>query len=92
MTAYTPTSGRILVERLTEQETTEGGIVRPTSARSSLPMARVLRVAEDVDEVAPGDVVLVGAYPGQEMDLDGRAVLWMLIDEVLGVVDDCDAA
>ena len=91
-----PLYDRIIVERVTEDEKTSGGIIIPDSAKEKPQRGRVIavgngKIAED-GKVRPldlktGDVVLFGKYSGTEVKIDNQDRLIMREDDVLAVVE-----
>ena len=79
-----PLHDRLLVKRVTEQETTQGGIIIPDSAKEKPIEGEVVaagtgKIMEN-GEVRPLDVkagnrILFGKYSGTEVQLEGEAVL-----------------
>ena len=91
-----PLYDRIIVERVTEDEKTSGGLIIPDSAKEKPQRGRVIavgkgKIAED-GKVRPldlktGDVVLFGKYSGTEVKIDNQDRLIMREDDVLAVVE-----
>lgn len=74
------TADRILVELVVGQQITPGGIVLPPSAQEIQAHGRVVMTGPDVKEVASGDVVLVDAHAGLEVDAT-RSARYVLYTE-----------
>lgn len=94
--ALRPLHDRIIVERLTEDEKTAGGIIIPDSAKEKPQKGKVLavgkgKVAEDGTirplDLKAGDVVLFGKYAGTEVKIDSNDRLIMREDDVLAVIE-----
>jgi len=93
-----PLYDRIVVKRLDEQETMQGGIIIPDSAKEKPQAGEVVAVGKGKRnddgklvplEVAVGDTVLFGKYSGNEIPKQyGDDHLILREDEVLGVVDN----
>lgn len=91
-----PLHDRIIVERLTEDEKTSGGIIIPDSAKEKPQRGKVVavgkgKVAED-GKVRPidlkaGDTVLFGKYAGTEIKINNEDRLIMREDDVLAVIE-----
>ncbi len=91
-----PLYDRIIVERVTEDEKTSGGIIIPDSAKEKPQRGRVIavgkgKIAED-GKVRPldlktGDVVLFGKYSGTDVKIDNQDRLIMREDDVLALVE-----
>ena len=89
-----PLHDRILVKRMSEEETTAGGIIIPDSAKEKPQQGEIVatgkgRVSEDGKnfplEVKAGDKILFSKYAGTELKLDGNEYLMMREEDVLGV-------
>jgi chaperonin GroES len=91
-----PLHDRIIVERLSEDEKTAGGIIIPETAKEKPQRGKVVavgkgKVAEDGSirplELKAGDVVLFGKYAGTEVKIENEDRLIMREDDVLAVVE-----
>jgi len=96
-----PLYDRIVVKRITEQETTRNGIVIPDSAKEKPQEGEVMAVGkgkrlEDGTlrelEVKVGDHVLFGKFSGTETKVIGTEYLIMREDDVLGILDGAQQA
>jgi chaperonin GroES len=94
--ALRPLHDRIIVERLSEDETTSGGIIIPETAKEKPQRGKVIAVGKgkigDDGTVRPldlqsGDTVLFGKYAGTEIKIDNEDRLIMREDDVLAVVE-----
>ncbi len=95
-TKVTPLDDRVLVKPLEAEETTEGGIVIPDTAKEKPQKGEVLAVGigkllEDGSRgsmtLKKGDTVLFGKYSGTEVNIDGDECSLMRESDVLAVVD-----
>ncbi len=91
-----PLHDRVVVRRLEEERTTAGGIVIPDSAAEKPIQGEVIAVGNgkvlDNGEKRPldlkvGDRVLFGKYSGTEVKIDGKELLVMREDDIMGVVE-----
>lgn len=91
-----PLHDRIVVTRVEEQETKQGGIIIPDSAKEKPQEGEVVAVGngkktEDGKvlplDVKKGDRILFGKYSGNDIKLDGQEYLIMREDEVLAVLE-----
>ena len=91
-----PLHDRIVVKRLEEKETMQGGLYIPDSAKEKPQEGEVVAVGkgkrlEDGKVIAldvkPGDRILFGKYSGNDIKIDGEEFLIMREDEVLGVLE-----
>lgn len=81
-----PLNDRVLVRRIEASET-RGGLYLPDVAREKLNRARVLSVSDGVEDIAEGDEIVFGKYSGQELEIDGDECLFVLVEDVLAVVE-----
>ncbi len=94
-TKFRPLHDRILLERLSGEEKTAGGIIIPDSAKEKPQEGKIIAVGNGklLDdgkrvalEVKEGDVVLFGKYSGTEIKLDGKEYIILREEDVLGIV------
>ncbi len=92
-----PLHDRILVQRLEEEEKTQGGIIIPDTAKEKPIEGKVIAVGNgkllENGEVKPldvkeGDRVLFGKYAGTEVKIGGEEYLIMREDDILGIIED----
>jgi chaperonin GroES len=92
-----PLYDRIVVKRLEEKESIQGGIIIPDSAKEKPQEGEVVAVGKGkrLDDgklvkldVEVGDKILFGKYSGSDIKLDGNEYLIMREDEVLGVIEN----
>jgi chaperonin GroES len=90
-----PLHDRLLVRRLEEKETAQGGIIIPDTAREKPQEGQVLAVGNGrrlengtqvALEVKAGDKVLFGKYSGTDIRIDGEEVLILREDDVLAIL------
>jgi chaperonin GroES len=98
---YRPLHDRLVVRRLDDGEQTIGGILIPDSAKEKPQRGTVIAVGSGTVkddgtrvplDVTTGDLILFGKYGGQEVTLDGEALLIMRENDVLAVVEDAPTA
>ncbi len=91
-----PLHDRVIVKRMEEDRTSPGGIVIPDTAAEKPIQGEVVAVGkgkllENGDirplDVKAGDRVLFGKYSGTEVKLDGKELLVMREDDIMGVVE-----
>ncbi|HLJ50450.1 MAG TPA: co-chaperone GroES [Bryobacteraceae bacterium] len=91
-----PLYDRVVVRRLEDKETMQGGLYIPDSAKEKPQEGEVVAVGkgkrmEDGKVVAldvkVGDRILFGKYSGSDIKLDGEELLIMREDEVLGILE-----
>ena len=94
-----PLHDRVVVRRIEEKETVQGGIIIPDTAKEKPQEGEILAVGQgkrlDDGKIFPldvkvGDRVLFGKYSGSEVPvkIDGEDVLIMREEELLGVIED----
>ena len=93
--AFTPLHDRVLVERVEGEEKTAGGLIIPDSAKEK-PAEGVIVSAgaglRDDDgeritlDVKKGDKILFGKWSGTEVTVDGKELLIMKENDILGVI------
>ena len=91
-----PLQDRVIIKRMEEEKTSEGGIIIPDSATEKPIKGEVVAVGNglvlDNGEIRPldlkvGDKVLFGKYSGTEVKLDGEELLLMKEDDVMAVLE-----
>ncbi len=91
-----PLHDRVIVKRISEEETTKGGIIIPDSAKEKPQEGKVIAVGEgrvnEDGKVTPLDVqksdrILFGKYSGTEITLEGEEYLIMREDDILAVME-----
>jgi chaperonin GroES len=90
-----PLHDRVVVKRIEETESMQGGLYIPDSAKEKPQQGEVVAVGKgkrsDDGKVNPldvevGDRILFGKYSGNDIKLDGNEYLIMREDEILGVL------
>lgn len=96
-----PLYDRVVVKRIEEQETVQGGIIIPDTAKEKPQEGEVVAVGngkrlEDGKlvplDVKAGDRILFGKYSGSDIKLDGEEYLIMREDEILGILEPAGKA
>lgn len=91
-----PLHDRIIVQRLSEDEKTAGGLYIPETAKEKPQKGKVIavgkgKILEDGTvrslDLKTGDTVLFGKYSGTEVKVDNEDRLIMREDDVLAVVE-----
>lgn len=92
MTAnITPLHDRVLVRRLEEKETAEGGIIIPDTAKEKPQEGEVVTIGAGKMEkghrvpleVKVGDRILFGKYTGNDIKIDDQEYLILREEEIL---------
>ncbi|MFN4330200.1 MAG: co-chaperone GroES [Limnobacter sp.] len=91
-----PLHDRVIVKRLDSERTTASGIVIPEAAAEKPDQGEILAVGpgkrDDAGKLIPMDVkvgqrVLFGKYAGQTIKVDGKEVLVMREEDIMGVIE-----
>lgn len=97
MAKIRPLHDRLIVERMEEERKSAGGIVIPDSATEKPSKGTVLAVGlgKVLDNgqiralaVKVGDKVLFGKYAGTEVKLDGKELVVMREEDVMGIIEN----
>ena len=92
-----PLHDRVVVKRIDEGETMQGGLYIPDSAKEKPQQGEVVAVGNgkrtEEGKVLPmdlkvGDRILFGKYSGNDIKLNGNEYLIMREDEILGVLQN----
>src|SRR6202140_3279484 len=91
-----PLYDRVVVRRIEQKETMQGGLYIPDSAKEKPQEGEVVAIGkgkrlEDGKlvplDVQVGDRILFGKYSGSDIKLDSEEYLIMREDEVLGILE-----
>lgn len=90
-----PLHDRVIVQRLEQEETTQGGIIIPETAKEKPQEGKVIAVGDGktVDgrkealAVKEGDRVLFSKYAGTDITVEGEEYLIMREDDILAVAE-----
>ncbi len=91
-----PLHDRVLVRRMEEERTTAGGIVIPDSATEKPSQGEIVAVGKGkilesgsvrALDVKVGDRILFGKYSGNEVKVDGKEMLMMREEDIMGVIE-----
>ena len=89
-----PLHDRLLIQRVSEDEKTAGGLFIPDTAKEKPQRGKVVAVGQGRTteegkkiplEVKPGDHVLFGKYSGTELKIGTEEYLMIREDDVLGI-------
>ena len=95
-----PLHDRVVVKRIEEGETMQGGLYIPDSAKEKPQQGEVVAVGKgkrddsgkvNALDVQVGDRILFGKYSGSEIKLEGEELLIMREDEVLGILESASS-
>ncbi len=86
-----PLSNRVIIERLSQENKTAGGLYIPDSAKEKPMKGTVMAVGpgkkDEKMSVKKGDTVLFAKYAGTEFNADGTELIIMLEDDILAIVN-----
>ena len=91
-----PLHDRVIVKRMEEERTSEGGIVIPDAAAEKSIKGEVVavgngKILENGEvralDIKAGDKVLFGKYSGTEVKVDGEELLVMKEDDIMAVIE-----
>lgn len=91
-----PLYDRLVVKREEEDETSEGGIILPDTAKEKPSRGKIVAIGEgklmdngDVRKspLKVGDAVLFGKYAGTEVAIGGEELIVMREEDVMGVIE-----
>ncbi len=98
---FRPLHDRVVVRRVESEEKTKGGIIIPDTAKEKPQEGEVIAVgpgARDEQgkiqalDVKVGDRILFGKWSGTEVRLNGEDLLIMKESDIMGVVEQTEAA
>lgn len=95
--AIQPLGNRIVAERIEEEVQFSGSIIIPDSAKERGQTAKIIATGpgskKDDGTVVPldvkvGETVMVGKFSGTEINVDGKDLVILTEDDILGVIED----
>ena len=94
-TTIKPLGTRVLVKRLDEDETSEGGIIIPDTAKEKPQEAEVVSLGTGKNEdgesvefsVKSGDRVLISKYGGTDIKIEGEEHLILSESDILAIME-----
>ena len=91
-----PLHDRVLVERVSTEDKTKGGIIIPDTAQEKPMEGKVLAVGGGARnengqvvalDVKKGDRILFGKWSGTEVKIDGKELLIMKESDIMGIIE-----
>ena len=91
-----PLHDRVLVERVSSEDKTKGGIIIPDTAQEKPMEGKVLAVGGGARnengqivalDVKKGDRILFGKWSGTEVKIDGKELLIMKEADIMGIIE-----
>ena len=98
---FRPLHDRVVVERVTAEEKTAGGIIIPDTAKEKPQQGKIIAVGpggrDESGKLIPmdvkaGDHVLFGKWSGTEVKIDGHDYLIMKESDIMGVLTDVETS
>jgi chaperonin GroES len=86
---FIPIDDRVLVKREEEATKTLSGIYIPDSAKEKPQRGEVLAIGKKVEEdgvIAVGDTIVFSKYGATEINLDGKELLVLKLEDILGAI------
>ena len=93
---FRPLHDRVLVEPLSAEEKTAGGIIIPDTAQEKPQEGKIIAVGNGAKgddgksqalDVKKGDKVLYGKWSGTEVKVDGKDLLIMKESDIMGIIE-----
>ena len=91
-----PLHDRVLVERVSSEDKTKGGIIIPDTAQEKPIEGKVLAAGSGARnengqvvalDVKKGDRILFGKWSGTEVKIDGKELLIMKESDIMGIIE-----
>jgi len=91
-----PLHDRVLVERVSSEDKTKGGIIIPDTAQEKPMEGKVLALGGGARnengqivalDVKKGDRILFGKWSGTEVKIDGKELLIMKESDIMGIIE-----
>jgi chaperonin GroES len=98
---FRPLHDRVVVERISAEEKTAGGIIIPDTAQEKPQQGKIIAVGpggrDENGKLIPIDVkvgerVLFGKWSGTEVKIDGHDYLIMKESDIMGVLTDVETS
>jgi chaperonin GroES len=98
---FRPLHDRVVVERLSAEEKTAGGIIIPDTVQEKPQQGKIIAVGpggrDESGKLIPIDVkvgerVLFGKWSGTEVKIDGHDYLIMKESDIMGVLTDAETS
>ena len=78
---------KVVVEVLSMDKVTEGGIIIPEGASENLPhrFGKVISIGSEVKDVRRGDIIVFAKHGGMAITLEGKIYKTLMNAEIFGV-------
>jgi chaperonin GroES len=83
---------KVVIQVMSNEETTKGGIYIPQTALDNAPhrIGKVISVGKKVEDIVPGDTILFAKFGGQDTILDGIIYKVLGMGEIYGKLAETD--
>ncbi len=85
--AIKPIGSRVLIEVRAGEEKTASGLYIPTAAQEKTNTGNVLAVGDKDISVSVGQVIVFEKYAGTQIEMDGKELLILDMENILAVVE-----
>jgi chaperonin GroES len=91
-----PLHDRVLVERVSAEDRTKGGIIIPDTAQEKPMEGKVVAAGSGARnengqivklDVKKGDLILFGKWSGTEVKIEGKELLIMKESDIMGIIE-----
>lgn len=89
-----PLEDKLVIKKIEVEETTQSGIVLPSSAKEEPNIAEIVAIGSGItedekkkDQVKVGDKVVFSKYAGTELELDKEKYTIIKFSDILAVVE-----
>jgi len=92
-----PIGNRVVAKRLEAEETYEGGIIIPDTAKKKQETAKVIAIGEGKKTdsgntikipVEIGDIILIDKYSGQEVSIENEEYIIVKADDIIAKIEN----
>jgi len=77
-----PLGENVLVKPI-EQEEKVGSIIIPDTAKEKPMTGEIVSVSDNISCLSAGETIMFGKYAGEEIEIDGKRLLIIPIDQIL---------
>ncbi len=85
--AIKPIGSRVLIEVRAGEEKTASGLYIPTAAQEKTNTGNVLAVGDKDISVSVGQMIVFEKYAGTQIEMDGKELLLLDMENILAVVE-----
>lgn len=85
--AVKPIGSRVLIEVRAGEEKTASGLYIPTAAQEKTNTGNVIAVGDKDITVSVGQIIVFDKYAGTPIEMDGKEMLLIDMENVLAVVE-----